>query len=49
MGVEKLVILLVIVEFLRRKLLKGKRKYKIKEMIKVTLMNLHIMSLHIVI
>ena len=48
-DVEKLVILPVIVELLGIKLLTRKRKYKIKEMIKVTLLNLHITLLHIVI
>ena len=48
-DVVKLVILLVIVELLGIKLLTRKSKYKIKEMIKVTLLNLHIMLLHIVI
>ena len=41
-NVEKLVILPVIVELLGIKLLTRKSKYKIKEMIKVTLLNLHI-------
>ena len=44
-DVEKLVILPVIVEHIGRKLLTRKRKYKIK----VTLLNMHIMLLHIVI
>ena len=48
-DVEKLVILLVIVELHGIKLLTKRRKYKIKEIIKVTLMNLHIMLFHIVI
>ena len=48
-DVEKLVILPVIVELLGIKLLTRKSKYKIKEMIKVTLPNLHIMLLHIAI
>ena len=48
-DVEKLVILPVIVELLGIKLLTRKSKQKIKEMIKVTLLNLHIMLLHIVI
>ena len=48
-DVEKLVILPVIVELLRIKSLTRKSKYKIKEMIKVTLLNMHIMLLHIVI
>ena len=48
-DVEKLVILPIIVELLGIKLLTRKSKYKIKEMIKVTLLNLHIMLLHIVI
>ena len=41
-DVEKLVILPVIVELLERKLLTRKRKHMIKIMIKVTLLNLHI-------
>ena len=41
-DVEKLVILPLIVELLGIKLLTRKSKYKIKEMIKVTLLNLHI-------
>ena len=48
-DVEKLVILPVMVELLGIKLLTRKSKYKITEMIKVTLLNLHIMLLHIVI
>ena len=48
-NVEKIVILLVIIESLGRKLLTRKRKCKIKETINVTLLNLHIMLLHIVI
>ena len=48
-DVEKLVILPVIIELLGIKLLTRKNKYKIKEMIKVTLLNMHIMLLHIVI
>ena len=46
---EKMVILRVIVELLGIKLLTRKSKYKINEMIKVTLLDLHIMLLHIVI
>ena len=48
-DVANLVILPIIVELSGRKLLTRKSKYKIKETIKVTLMNLHIMLLHIVI
>ena len=48
-DVEKLVILPAIIELLGRKLLTRKSKYKIKEMINVTLLNMHIILLHIVI
>ena len=48
-DLEKMVILPIIVEILGIKLLTRKSKYKIKGMIKGTLLNLHIMLLHIVI